>query len=69
MVAITWPPFTYTTFSILPCNLILEKYSLSLNVESDKFFLVLSWVSLTANVIAVITRMNLCYYTFANQQS
>jgi len=45
---------------------------LSLNVESDRFFLALSsWVSFDVGVVATIVAIggSLCCYIFASQQS
>jgi hypothetical protein len=62
--AITWPPFTYTTFSFLFFNLILENCFMSLNVESDRFFLALSFLGFFCLLVSCVLELLLLLFLF-----
>jgi hypothetical protein len=62
--AITQPPFTYITFYFLLFNLILENYSLSLNVESGKVLLALSFLGFFCLLVSCVLELLLFLFLF-----
>jgi hypothetical protein len=61
---ITQPSFTYITLSFLLFNLILENYFLSLNVESNRFFLVLSFLGFFCFLVSCVRELLLLLFLF-----
>ncbi len=65
-MTITWPSFTYTRFSILLYNLILEKLLFVTYVESNKFFLVLSFLGFFCLLVFCVFELLLLLFLSQN---